>query len=143
MSLSIRNDCTGVTGNEIQRFLSNVGMATYSPDVHMRAFEKSYAVAFVYEDETLLGFGRAISDGEYQAALYDIAVHPEAQGKGVGKVIVNNLLSKLPNCNVLLYATPGMEGFYKRLGFGSMTTGMAIFTSETAMQKFTTSTLSN
>ena len=36
---------------------------------------------------SLIGFGRAISDGEYQGAIYDVAVLPENQGKGVGRVI--------------------------------------------------------
>ena len=143
MNLTIRTDCAGIEGKEIQQFLENVGMATCTPDTHIRAFEKSYAVIFIYEGDKLMGFGRAISDGEYQAALYDIAVHPDSQGKGMGKIIIQELLKKLPNCNVILYATPGMEGFYEKLGFGLMTTGMAIFTTDSAMKKFTTSNYRN
>jgi predicted N-acetyltransferase YhbS len=75
----------------------------------------------------LIGFGRALSDGVYQAALYDVAVLPEFQGKGVGTAIVKNILDRLASCNVILYASPGKEAFYRALGFRQLKTGMALF----------------
>ena len=112
-------------------------MAYHEPEVHRRAFAASHTTVFVFEASRLIGFGRAISDGEYQAAIYDVAVLPEYQGKGIGKRILQTILERLSNCNLILYATPGMEGFYKKLGFRSMKTGMAIFTTPRAMAKFT------
>jgi ribosomal protein S18 acetylase RimI-like enzyme len=112
-------------------------MAYHGPEVHRRAFEASHTCVFIYENSLLLGFGRALSDGEYQCAIYDIAVLPDAQGKGIGKIIIQTIQNKLPACNLILYATPGMEGFYKKLGFGLMKTGMAVFTNPRAMEKFT------
>jgi len=112
-------------------------MAYHEPEVHRRAFEASHTTVFVYENSVLLGFGRVLSDGEYQGAIYDVAVLPEAQGKGIGKIIIETILEKLPHCNLILYATPGMEGFYKKLGFGLMKTGMAVFENPLAMERFT------
>lgn len=137
VSLTIENDCSEIDWIYIHKCLKNVGMAHYTPEMHRKAFEASYATVFVYENNQLLGFGRAISDGEYQAAIYDVAVLPACQGKGVGKIIMKELLNQLPNCNIILYATPGMEGFYKKLGFAAMKTGMALFTTAEAMEKFT------
>jgi len=88
---------------------------------------------FVFHAETLVGFGRALSDGEYQAAIYDVAVHPAAQGNGIGKLIIQSILKRIPNCNVILYASPGKEGFYQKLGFRKMKTGMALFKNSTGM----------
>jgi ribosomal protein S18 acetylase RimI-like enzyme len=82
-------------------------MSSHAPDVHQRAFEISFSKAFVFDNEALIGFGRAISDGEYQAALYDIAVLPAYQGKGIGKIVVQHLISKTPHCNFILYASLG------------------------------------
>jgi len=137
MGLRIITDCSGVDWQTIAELLRKVGMACHEPDVHKRAFEASHTTVFVYKESQLLGFGRAISDGEYQAAIYDVAVLPQVQGKGVGKVIIQTILARLPNCNIILYAAPGMEGFYKKLGFGLMKTGMALFTTPQAMEKFT------
>ncbi len=137
MGLKIATDCSGVDWQTIADSLKKVGMAYYEPEVHKRAFEASHTTVFIYEKSKLIGFGRAISDGEYQGAIYDVAVLPEAQGKGVGKVIIQTILNRLPNCNIIFYATPGMEGFYKKLGFGVMKTGMALFTTHQAIEKFT------
>ncbi|MEJ2587001.1 MAG: GNAT family N-acetyltransferase [Deltaproteobacteria bacterium] len=137
MEIRIKTDCSDVDWQAISDLLKSVGMAYYEPGVHQRAFEASHTTVFVYDESTLIGFGRAISDGAYQGAVYDIAVLPEAQGKGVGKLIVQTILDRLSNCNLILYAAPGMEGFYKKLGFGVMKTGMALFTDPRAMEKFT------
>jgi ribosomal protein S18 acetylase RimI-like enzyme len=137
MKLKIKTDCSGVDWQAIAESLKTVGMAYHEPEVHKRAFEASHITVFIYEESRLIGFGRAISDGEYQGAIYDVAVLPDAQGKGIGKTIIQTILDRLPNCNIVLYATPGMEGFYKKLGFGLMKTGMAIFRTPQAMEKFT------
>ncbi len=135
--LIIKTDCSGIDWQAIADLLKKVGMTYHEPEVHQRAFEASHTTVFIYEESRLVGFGRAISDGEYQAAIYDVAVSPEAQGKGVGKVIIQTILERLPNCNFILYATPGMKDFYRKLGFGLMKTGMALFTNPEAMKKFT------
>ncbi|MGV1100065.1 GNAT family N-acetyltransferase [Thiovibrio sp. JS02] len=137
MGLKIVTDCSGVDWQAIAESLKKVGMAWHEPEVHKRAFAASHTAVFIYDESRLLGFGRAISDGEYQAAVYDVAVLPEAQGQGIGKVIMQTILGRLPNCNIILYATPGMEGFYEKLGFRLMKTGMAVFTTSQAMEKFT------
>ena len=137
MELKIITDCSEIDWQTIAESLKKVGMAYHEPEDHKRAFEASHTTVFIYEDSQLIGFGRVISDGEYQGAIYDVAVLPEAQGKGVGTIIMQTILDRLPNCNLILYATPGMEGFYKSLGFGFMKTGMAVFTTPQAMEKFT------
>ena len=137
MGLKIITDCDGVDWQKIADSLKKVGMAYHAPAVHKKAFEASHTKVFIYEESQLIGFGRAISDGQYQGAIYDVAVLPEAQGKGVGKIIVQTILDRLPNCNIILYATPGKEGFYQKFGFGKMKTGMALFTTPQAMDKFT------
>jgi GNAT superfamily N-acetyltransferase len=136
MNLKIITECTEVDWQTIANSLRKVGMAYHEPEVHRRAFEASHTCVFIY-GTSLLGFGRALSDGEYQGAIYDVVVLPEAQGKGIGTLIMQTIQDTLPNCNLILYATPGMEGFYKKLGFGLMKTGMAVFTNSEAMERFT------
>ena len=137
MELDIKLDCTGVDWKTVSETLKTVGMAYYEPDVHRKAFEASHTTVFVYHTDRLIGFGRAISDGAYQAAVYDCAVLPEFQGKEIGKTIMNNILFWISQCNVILYATPGKEGFYQKHGFRKMKTGMAVFKNPQAMEKFT------
>ena len=97
MKLKIVTDCSEVDWKIIAELLKKVSMAYHEPEVHKRAFEASHTTVFIYEDSQLIGFGRTISDGEYQGASYDVAVLPEAQGKGVGEVIIQTILKRLPS----------------------------------------------
>lgn len=135
MEISIKNDCFGVDWQTVSETLKSVGMAYHEPEKHKKAFEASYAKVFVYNADTLVGFGRAISDGVYQAAVYDCAVGLEYQGKGIGRIIMENILFHLQDCNAILYASPGKEGFYEKLGFRKMKTGMAQFIKSDSMKE--------
>lgn len=98
-----------------------------APAVHERCFRNSRVAVFAFDDGKLIGFGRAISDGERQAAIYDIAVLPAYQGRGIGRAVVEKLLEGIPGCNAILYADTSKEAFYERLGFRRMKTAMALF----------------
>jgi len=135
MGLDVKQDCPGVDRKAVSETLKRVGMAYDEPDVHRRAFEASHTTVFVYHADRLIGFGRAISDDVYQAAIYDCAVLPEFQGQGIGTTIMNNILPRISHCNVLLYASPGKEGFYQTHGFRKMKTGMAHFKKGAAMRE--------
>jgi len=73
----------------------------------------------------LVGMGRALSDGEYQAAIYDLVVLPAYQSKGIGRQIMEAIQRRLPVKTIILYAVPGKELFYKNLGYFKMQTAMA------------------
>lgn len=133
MELTTQNHCEGIDWQEVSHVLKSAGMAYHDPEIHKKAFEASYAVIFIYHLGELVGFGRAISDGAYQAAMYDCAVLPKYQGKGIGRMIIEPVLSQISHCNVILYASPGKEGFYQKLGFRKMKTGMAHFLKSAAM----------
>lgn len=132
----MRRDCTGVDWQLVMDTLRQVGMGYHRPERHRTAFENSYAVVFAYDGVRMIGFGRAVSDGAYQAALYDIAVTTEYQQKGIGAAIVGDILERLPAaCNIILYAMPGREGFYGKRGFRRMKTAMARFVRAELMQE--------
>jgi len=133
MKPEVRYECAHTDWKKIPRILKSVGMGYHSPETHKRAFEASFCTVFLYHNEELIGFGRAISDGAYQAALYDCAVMEAYQGQGLGRLIMREILARIPHCNVILYAAPGKEGFYEKMGFRRMKTGMAYFLNKDAM----------
>ncbi|SCY35103.1 GNAT family N-acetyltransferase [Desulfoluna spongiiphila] len=135
MDIDVSLSCEGVDWKAVSDTLKSVNMAFYEPEIHRKAFEASHTTVFAYHESKLIGFGRAISDGTYQAAIYDCAVREEFQGKGIGKIIMNSLLSELSHCNIVLYASPGKEGFYQSLGFRKMKTGMAYFQKNDVMRR--------
>lgn len=91
-------------------------------------FTNSMYRIFVREDGVLIGAGRAVADGIDVSYLADIAVHPDHQGRGLGKEIVSRLreLSR-HHKKIILYAAPGKDTFYLKLGFKRMLTAMAVF----------------
>ncbi|MDH6303675.1 ribosomal protein S18 acetylase RimI-like enzyme [Parabacteroides sp. PF5-5] len=133
--LRIQHDTAGVDWKTVADTLRDVRMGYYAPDKHNRAFDNSYAVIFVFDGAVMVGFGRILSDGEYQSAIYDVAVNPDYQGRGIGKMIVCELMNTTPGCNFILYSSPGKECFYEKLGFRKMKTGMAAYLSSETMQK--------
>lgn len=134
MDVEIKYDCAGINWQTIADMLARVGMTHYDPQLHQIAFENSAVTVFIYRADRLIGFGRAISDGAYQAAIYDVVVAPEFQRRGLGHTIINTILTRLPPCNVILYASPGKEGFYEKYGLRKMKTGMARFTNADHMR---------
>ncbi len=133
MNLIFRTDTAGIDWGLVVAILRETGMANYTAERHKQAFENSHTVVFVFDSEKMIGFGRALSDGAYQAAIYDVAVLPEYQGKSVGKIIVDKIVQNCRDCSFILYAAPGKEGFYEKLNFRRLKTGMALFTNQEKM----------
>ena len=127
MELRFQYDCADINWKLVPEILNAAGMSFHSADVHRQAFSVSASVVFVYDDQQLIGFARAISDGILQAAVYDVAVLPSYQRHGIGKQMIEKLVESLPGCNFILYASPGKELFYEKLKFRRMKTGMALF----------------
>ena len=96
MVFQLQFDMRSVNWDMVTDILKTVGMAHYTSTIHQRAFENSSTVVFAFDHEQLVGFGRAISDGAYQAAIYDLAVLPAYQGKGIGKLLMQHTVAQNP-----------------------------------------------
>ena len=71
-----------------------------------------------------VGMGRLVGDGLYYD-VKDVAVLPSYQGKGIGKIIMEAILSYIRESTlkensvcVQLISTENKEGFYEKFGFG-------------------------
>lgn len=135
MDLRFQFDTQNINWEQVSEILQKVGMAFHAGEKHKRAFNNSHTVVFVFDNGSLIGFGRVISDGEYQAAIYDVAILPEYQRKGIGKMIIQYIVKRTPGCNYILYAAPGKEAFYEKIDFRRLKTGMALFLNKEKMQE--------
>jgi ribosomal protein S18 acetylase RimI-like enzyme len=98
------------------------------PDALQTVMGNSRYTCFAYDGDVLVGAGRALADGLDAAYIADVAVHPDWQGRGLGQAIVGKLVELASgHKKIILYANPGKEGFYRKLGFKRMTTAMAIW----------------
>jgi predicted N-acetyltransferase YhbS len=67
--------------------------------------------------------------------MFDVVLLPEYQGRGIGRRIMHFLAGKSKAPSILLYAVPGREGFYAKLGYRKMKTAMAKFPDPEMRQK--------
>lgn len=134
MNLHLQHSIQNIDWNQVVKTLKLVEMGYHQSHIHEKAFSNSQAVVFVFDGSLMVGFGRAISDGAYQAAIYDVAVLPSYQGKGIGKLILESIVQQCPGCSFILYASPGKERFYEKAQFRKMKTGMALFTNIEGMK---------
>lgn len=94
-------------------------------------FSASKFKCLVYAEGILVGAGRALADGADCSYIADVAVHPQYQGLGIGRKIIEKLVALSEgHKKIILYANPGKEGFYGKLGFRKMNTAMAIFSNQ-------------
>ena len=83
------------------------------------AIANSNPVVSIWDGERLIGFARATSDGVYRAAIWDVVVHPEYRGLGLGGKLVETVLSH-PQVNQVervYLTTTHQQNFYKKIGF--------------------------
>lgn len=83
------------------------------------AIENSEPVVTVWDDEHMIGFARATSDGIYRASIWDVVIHPHYQGSGLGRKLVQTVLSHPKMCRVerIYLMTTHQQKFYERIGF--------------------------
>lgn len=127
MSYRFQSNTENVDWARVAGLLSHYGLSQLDAETQQKVFENSYAVQFVFDGDKLIGFGRAISDGICQAAIYNIAVDEAYHHKGLGSQIINRLVEQVSQCNIILYTHPDTVGYYEKLGFRRMKTGMAMY----------------
>ena len=113
---------------ELKSVYRSVGWNKHDEEIIQRIFENSTHTVFAIEHDRVIGFARAISDGVFNAAIYDVVVHADYQGKGIARHLMEDLLHQLNGHSCIhLISTTGNEAFYKKLGFKDLKTGMAIY----------------
>lgn len=94
------------------------------------AIANSNPVVTVWDKERLIGFARATSDGVYRAGIWDVIVDPDYQGMGLGRKLVQTVLSHplVSKVERVYLTTTHQQSFYERIGFQqNETTTMVLY----------------
>jgi GNAT superfamily N-acetyltransferase len=122
------DDISAVDWDELSELYRIAPLGEKLPDALRMVYANSRFRCFAYADGRLVAAGRALADGLDCAYIADVAVHPDVQGQGLGQAVVRRLVERTAgHRKVMLYAVPGTESFYSRLGFLPMATAMAIW----------------
>lgn len=107
---------------EYRKLRESVGWRNLVPEAMERGLGGSLFSVCVLHQEKVVGCGRVIGDGGIYFYVQDIIVHPEHQGKGLGRQIMKTIMSYIsrkvpPGAFVGLMAAEGVAGFYEGFGF--------------------------
>ncbi|MGB8700257.1 MAG: GNAT family N-acetyltransferase [Thermosynechococcaceae cyanobacterium] len=83
------------------------------------AIAHSRPVISVWDGDRLIGFARATSDGIYRATIWDVMIHPDYRGAGLGQQLVQTLIAH-PHMNRverIYLMTTHQQRFYEHIGF--------------------------
>jgi ribosomal protein S18 acetylase RimI-like enzyme len=128
VALEWRDSQDGIDWDELAELYRAAPLGDKKASELQTVFSASMFKCFVYAAGRMVGVGRVLADGVDCAYLCDVAVHPSHQGTGLGKAIVARLVElSRHHKKIILYAVPGKEPFYRKLGFKRMSTAMAIF----------------
>ena len=94
------------------------------------AIANSNPVVTVWDQSLLIGFARATSDGIYRAAIWDVVIHPDYRGCGLGGKLVETVLThpQVSKVERVYLTTTNQQSFYERIGFQpNSTTTMVLY----------------
>ncbi|MBI3595555.1 MAG: GNAT family N-acetyltransferase [Nitrospirae bacterium] len=91
-----------------------------------RMLENTDYVFSAWDGPRLIGFARILTDRIYRATLWDVVVHPDYQGQGVGEALIKTILSHpvLSKVQKFWLNTRDKQAFYERFGFVRSDQGM-------------------
>ncbi|MDY6782599.1 MAG: GNAT family N-acetyltransferase [Cyanobacteriota bacterium] len=83
------------------------------------AIANSDPVITLWDSDRLIGFVRATSDGIYRATIWDVVVHPDYRGAGLGSKLVETAIAhpRLNRVERVYLMTTHQQNFYERIGF--------------------------
>lgn len=109
---------------ELEELCDAVGWSRRPLRKVKKAIQHSFLVVSMWEirgnRRRLIGFSRATSDHAFNATIWDVVVHPDFQGQGLGKALMKYMIRKLRSediSNITLFADPHVVDFYQGLGF--------------------------
>lgn len=88
--------------------------------------KQSWYAVYAFDEQQLVGMGRIISDGVITALICGVCVMPNYQSKGIGKELLNRLISHCEQNKVIpqLICRDNLESYYDAFGFKKFAIGM-------------------
>lgn len=115
-----------ITAEEFCKLREMVNFQSLSMEQAQRVLaHTTYLVALFY-DNVCIGITRLLFDYGTDAYITDVIVHPHYQGNGIGRILLEDILSFIKENSMgtkvacSLYANIGKEEFYNKFGFSKL-----------------------
>ena len=118
MPVEYKRSNDNVDFNQVVYILSRAFRGRKFEDIELikKSFLSSIKVVYAYDNDKLIGFARAIGDNTW-ASIYNVALLPEYQGKGIGKAIIQDLIEQLGKRHIFTFTHPKTVSLYERMSF--------------------------
>ncbi len=127
MSLEIKSDLEAVDWEQLAHVYRRAFEGIQSAQLMETVFRNSYATRIALLDGEIVGGVYAFSDGVLDATIHGLAVHPDFQKRGIGRALMESLMSEFgSNIAVLLTAETANQVIYRKFGFRPLKTAMAL-----------------
>jgi hypothetical protein len=117
MAVVFKYDLSCVDWKDVAELYEKSGLQTGGLENLQQAFSRSSKTVLVYDGKALIGSGRAVSDGNWYAAVCDIAVLPEYEELQIRQQISDTLMESCGDHFTMLTSTLGCEAFCFKQGF--------------------------
>ena len=102
----------------VSLYQANKWSSADKPSELYNALLNSHSLITAWDRNRLVGLGNAISDGYLVVYYPHLLVHPDYQGKGIGKMIVDKMQEKYKSFHMQMLTADGKAiSFYEKQGF--------------------------
>ncbi|TSJ40620.1 GNAT family N-acetyltransferase [Mucilaginibacter corticis] len=123
MNIQIKETTEVKQADIIALYKANGWSSAEKPDLLYKGLLNSHSFITAWDGEILTGLGNALSDGYLVVYYPHLIVHPDYQGKGIGKLILNKLQEKYAGFHQQILVADGKAiDFYKKCGFEKAST---------------------
>lgn len=113
-----------ITPEEYMEMRKLVGWGEFPIEQAAEGLKHSAHLRVYRKDGRVIALARVITDYGYVVYIADVIVHPDYQGQGLGRTLMNDAMAYIKSLvkpgykmMVSLMAAQGKEDFYKKFGF--------------------------
>jgi len=117
--VEIREGLGDLTSSAIATLYRRAPLLRQFGDLHelWSAYEKSALVLSAWYQGRLVGIARVLTDGVLFSYLCDLAVEPDVQRLGIGRALIDEVVTRCQGTDILLRDSSGSSSYYPKIGF--------------------------
>jgi len=118
MIIEIKETKDIVKADVVGIYKANGWSSADKPDQLFDGLLNSHSLVTAWDGDQLVGLGNALSDGYLVVYYPHLIVHPDYQGKGIGKLILDRFQEKYGHLHQQILVADGKAVyFYEKFGF--------------------------